>query len=276
MFRAAATTARTERAQIGNNFSPLGDAVIRHALMGHTENGSFIIPILVPLPEPQVDVHELTLPDDASGQRFLRSEPEPFERRVVRTFAQSMQAIQDIVVVPAKEPRVDEIYELVYRGVSREFCTSLTSILKEESVAQFGSTVEWAPAVTPPSALSEIVSIEAEAGYLIQLVADKLRQTRIDPNQVFSGTIVQLRHEDPQDPYGEIAVSTVRRGRPSEVFVRLPLAQYEQAWQWHYQGRAVLVEGVVRRAPSQRLRVDKPSRIHPVDEMFLTGPEVGN
>jgi hypothetical protein len=97
-------------------------------------------------------------------------------------------------------------------------------------------------------------------------------QTRVDPNQVFSGTIVQLRHEDSLDPFAEIAVSTVRRGRQSEVLVRLSMAQYEQAWEWHYQGRAVLVEGVIRRAPGQRLRVDKPSRIHPVDEMFLTDP----
>ena len=274
MFQATATTARAERAQIGSSFSKLGNEVVKQALMGHTERGSFVIPVLVALPEPSpVDLHELSLLEDLSEDSFHRSAPEPFERRVVRTFAQSMQAIQEIVVDPARQPTVDQIYELVYRGVSREFCTSLTGILREPSVAEFGATIEWAPAVASPRTLERGISIDAGAVDLVQNVADRLRQTKVDPNQVFSGTIVQLRHEDPQDPFGEIAVSTVRRGRQSEVLVRLRLDEYEKAWEWHYQGRAVLVEGVVRRSPGQRLRVDMPSRFHPVDEMFLPGQE---
>jgi hypothetical protein len=180
-----------------------------------------------------------------------------------------MQAIQEVVVDPSKEPTVDQIYELVYRGVSREFCTSLTGILNEPSVAEFGATIDWAPVITPPRTLSGKISIDANAADLVQKVANRLRQTRIDPSQVFSGTIVQLRHEDPQDPYGEIAVSTVRHGHQSEVLVRLPLDQYESAWEWHYEGRAVLVEGIVRSAPGQRLTVDRPTRFHPVDETLL-------
>jgi hypothetical protein len=271
MLHATATTARAERAQIGNNYSKLGNDVVKQALMGHTERGSFVIPVLVALPEPSpVDVHDISLLEDFSDSGFHRAAREPFERRVVRTFAQSMQAVQEIVVEPAREPTIDQIYELVYRGVSREFCTSLAEILKEPSVAQFGATIDWAPAVTPPETLSRRIAITADAADLVQKVANRLRQTKVDPNQVFSGTIVQLRHEDQQDLYGEIAVSTVRRGRQSEVLVRLPLNQYEYAWQWHHQGRAVLIEGVVHRAPGQRLRVDMPSRFHPVDEMFLS------
>jgi hypothetical protein len=271
MLQATATTARAERAHIGTNFSRRGNEVVRHTLMGHTERGSFVIPVLVPLPEPSpLDFHEDTLLEEVGdGESYHRSAPEPFERRVVRTFAQSMQAVNEIVVEPAKIPSVDQIYELVYRGVSREFCTSLSGILKEPSVAEFGATIDWAPVVTPPRTFSP-VTIDATAADLVQNVADKLRQTRMDPSQVFTGTIVQLRHESQIDPFGEIAVSTVRRGRQSEVIVRLPIDQYQEAWQWHYDGRAVLVEGVVRRAPNQPLRVDSPIRFHPVDEMFLS------
>jgi hypothetical protein len=267
MLQAAGTTARAERAQIGNNYSTLGNRVVKTALMGHTERGSFVIPVLVPLPEPEpLDVHEnMLIGDDV----FHRSSPEPFERRVVRTFAQSMQAIHEIVTEPARQPSVDQIYELIYRGVSREFCVSLSNILSEPSVAQFGSQVTWAPAVIPPTSMAKPVLIDSEAVDQVKSVANRLRQQRVDPNQVFSGTIVQLRHEEPNDPFGEIAVSTVRRGRPSEILVRLRMDKYRQAWTWHYAGRAVLVEGIVRRAPGAPLRVDQPTRIHPVDEMFL-------
>jgi hypothetical protein len=272
MFRATATTARWERAQIGGNYSRLGDDVVRQALMGHTEKGSFVIPVLVPIPEPaEPDVHQDTL--DHDGVEFHRASPEPFERRVVRTFAQSMQAVQEIVVDPGREPTTDQVHELVYRGVSREFCSALAGILSQTAVAEFGARVDWAPAVPAPETMPRSINIDADATDLVRRAADKLRQQKIAPKQVFSGTIVQLRHESQDDPYGEIAISTVRRGRPSEVVVRLPLPQYRQAWDWHNAGRAVLVEGTVRRAPGKPLRVDKPRRCHPVDEMFLTGAD---
>ena len=271
MLQASATTARGERAHIDRNFSAIGNEAVKHALMGHTERGSFVIPVLMPLPEPDPpDFHESTIFGEDDDIRFHRAAPEPFERRIVRTFAQSMQAVADIVVAPAKAPSVDQIYELVYRGVSREFCLALEGILHEPAVAEFGATIEWAPAVTPPSTLSE-VSINADAVDLVKNVADRLRQTKMDPHQVFTGTIVQLRHAELSDPYGEIAVSTVRNGRQSEVMVRLRLGQYQDAWEWHLQGRAVLVGGVIRRAPNQRLSVDSPTRFHPVDQMFLPG-----
>jgi hypothetical protein len=268
MFRATATTARWERSQIGGNYSTLGDEVVRQALMGHTEKGSFVIPVLVPLPEPAVP-EEQELPLDHDMAESVRFPPEPFERRVVRTFAQSMQALQEIVVEPAHDPTADQIHELVYRGVSREFCAALAGILDESAVAEFEARVDWAPAIPAPATMPQSTAISADAVDLVSAVANKLRQQRVDPQQVFSGTIVQLRHESQDDPFGEIAISTVRRGRASEILVRLPMEDYRRAWDWHSAGRAVLVEGNVRRAPGKPLRVDSPIRCHPVDEMFL-------
>lgn len=268
MLRATATTARRERAQIGNSFSKLGDDVIREALMGHTEKGSFVIPVLIPIPPPlEEDHHQPGL--DYEFPEFHRSTPEPFERRVVRTFAQSMQAVHEMVVEPAHDPTVDQIHELVYRGVSREFCSALAGILADGSVAEFEAHVDWSPAVPSPETMPRSVAINADSVDLVERVAGKLRQQKVDPRQVFSGTIVQLRHENQDDPFGEIAVSTVRRGRSSEILVRLPLEDYSRAWHWHSAGRAVLVEGIVRRAPGKPLRVDNPLRCHPMDEMYL-------
>jgi hypothetical protein len=236
--------------------------------MGHTQRGSYVIPVLMPLPEPDgTDLHQLTLDHDQA--ELHRSPSEPFERRVVRTFAQSMQAVRELVVEPAREPRSDDMHELVYRGVSREFCSALAGILKQRFIGEFEATVDWAPAVPAPLTMPRSVVIEAEAVDLVSKAADKLRQQKVDPSRVFSGTIVQLRHESPDDPFGEIAISTVRQGHASEVLVRLPMELYREAWDWHYQGRAVLVEGTIRRAPGKPLRVDKPIRCHPVDAMFL-------
>lgn len=265
--------AHKERAQIGGSYTRRGDEVIRDALMGHTEKGSFVIPVLVPLAaDPVPVVPRQTALDDHS---FSRVPAEPFERRAVRTFTQSLAAVRDLVVEPAHEPAATELHELVYRGVSREFCSALARILDESSVGEFETRVDWAPAVPGPGATPKSIVVESEAVDLVQKVADKLRQQRIDPSQVFSGTIVQLRHEE-DDPFGEISVSTMRCGKMSEILVRLPLEHYTRAWDWYSAGRAVLVEGTIRRGPGRRLMVDSPERCHPIDETFLPGISAGD
>ncbi|MFJ6677464.1 hypothetical protein ACIQMJ_40745 [Actinosynnema sp. NPDC091369] len=272
MLRATATTARLERAQIGGSYSRIGDDVVREAFMGHTERGSFIIPVLVPIPEPeQPDPGQPTLYDEHEDPIRYKAASEPFERRVVRTFAQSMQAVHDIVVEPGRTPNTDQMHELVYRGVSREFCTALVNVLDESAIGEFETTVDWAPVVPAPDTMPRQVSISAEAVDLVRSLAERLRQQKAPSKQMFSGTIVQFRHEDHDDPFGEIAVSTMRRGRPSEVRVRLPLEDYRKAWEWHNAGRAVLVEGLIRRSPGKPGIVDDPARFQPLDELMLPG-----
>jgi len=270
MLRATATTARRERAQIAGSYSHIGDEVIREAFMGHTERGSFIIPVLVPIPEPeQPDPKRPTLYDDHAEPVLHHAAPEPFERRVVRTFAQSMQAVHDLVVEPGRIPNTDRIHELVYRGVSREFCAGLVNVLDETAIGEFESTIDWAPVVPAPDTMPRHVLISAEAVDLVRSVAERLRQQKAPSRQVFSGTIVEFRHENHDDPFGEIAVSTMRRGRPSEIRVRLPIETYREAWEWHNAGRAVLVEGLIRRSPGRPGIVDNPTRFQPLDELML-------
>lgn len=272
MLRATATTAGSEKAQIGS-YSHRGDQVVHQALIGHTERGSFVIPVLIPLPEPlppDPDQSALTLP----WVEYHRVAPEPFERRVVRTFAQSMQAVYEMVVEPARDLSTDEVFSLVSQGVSREFCSALHGILSETAVSDFEVSVQWAAAVPAPEALPNRVVIPAGAADLISRVAERLRRQPVDVRQIFSGMIVQLRHAHEDDQFGEIAVSTVRQGRTSEIYVRLPLPDYRRAWQWHDSQRAVLVEGDVKRVPGGHLRVDQPVRCHPVNESVLIAPSL--
>jgi hypothetical protein len=270
MLRAAGTTAWRQKAHIGRGYSRHGDDVIHDTLMGHTEKGSFVIPVLVPL-----DV-EIQAPDSAGRTLDLdntgtqRFPAEPFERRVVRTFAQSMQALQQFVVNSQREPTASEVHELVYRGVSRELCLGLAKILSDQVVGEFGARIDWSSALPGPSLTYSSITIDAEAAKAIERVARMLHQPSSSTNEVLTGTIVELRHETRDDPFGEIAISTIRRGKPSEIRVRLPMNEYREAWAWHDEGHAVLVEGRVHRpSPGKPLQVDSPVRCHPVDELYL-------
>ncbi|MEH0821509.1 hypothetical protein [Micromonospora sp. CPCC 205739] len=263
MLRTVGTTSQRERGEIAGNYSRRGDKVVEEARMGHTREGSFIIPILIRLPE---------IDETAMAQAVLpgieRSAPEPLERRVMRTFAQSMEAVRTFVVEPAREPTVASLLDVVERGVSREFCVALSRILSEDSVGEFETKFAWAEAVQHSHVLPTSVKIEAEARDLVHKAAEKLRANRIEPRQVFSGKIVELRHEQ-GNAYGWIKVSTLRHGRWCEIGVRLPLDHYTQAVSWHRDARPVLVEGQVRSAFGRPLIVNDPVRCHPLDETRL-------
>lgn len=185
----------------------------------------------------------------------------------MRTFAQSCDAVKRLVVDPAREPGLDTLMDIVDRGVSREFCVGLSKILKEEAVGEFETRFQWSATLPAPGDLPYAVNIDATAHELVELTAEKLRANKIEPQQVFSGKIVELRRDD-GDAYGYIKVSTIRNGRAAEILVRLPADHYDQALGWHRASRPVLVEGQIRSSVGRPLTVRDPRRCHPVDEAF--------
>ncbi|MBV2154880.1 hypothetical protein [Kitasatospora sp. SUK 42] len=265
LLRAAGTTAWNERGDIGGNYARRGDEVLRKARMDHTQEGSFIIPLLVPLSEPEHRSYEQpALPN----VEVLLSPPEPFERRVTRTFAQSIMAVKEIIVDPEHSPTKSDLHSVVERGVSREFCSALAQILAEPAVGEFETRFGWAESLPAPSTMPDSVVIDSDASQKIEEVAIQLKQSRIDARSTFSGSIVELRHVT-DEPFGWVTISTVRRGRMSEIRVRLPFEHYQEAVSWHQAQRAVIVEGQVRIGPGRRLIVDDPVKCRPIDEILL-------
>jgi len=53
MIRAAAATARSNKARIGGNYGPAALRIAEKARFGHTIDGSYIVPLLMPLDRPQ-------------------------------------------------------------------------------------------------------------------------------------------------------------------------------------------------------------------------------
>ncbi|TDB95764.1 hypothetical protein [Actinomadura sp. 7K534] len=264
MLRASGTTALHERGDLKGNFSHQGDEVVHRTRMAHTLKGSFIIPILVPLSE--VSEPES---DQSAVIDIHRAAPEPFERRVTRTFAQAMQAVQDEIIQPAREPTIRTLHAVVERGVSREFCLGLSNVLAQRSVGEFGATFNWATTYRPPATMPDSIAIDSGGVELVQLAAEKLRVNPIEPKQTFSGTIVELRHV-PDEPEGYVTISTVRNGRSCEIRVTLPAERYDETLAWHRSKRVIIVEGEVRRS-ARRLIIDSPVRCRPIDEVVLPG-----
>ncbi|MCC5479061.1 hypothetical protein [Streptomyces barringtoniae] len=265
LLRASGTTAWREQSEIGGNYTRRGDQVLKSARMDHTLEGSFVIPVLIPLTEPT----ERAVPEPRSENlELFTSAPEPFERRVTRTLAQAILAVREIIVQPERSPTMRDLHDVVQRGVSREFCTALANILAEPAVGEFETRFEWAEAVPVAATMPQSVAIESDAQEKITQAAERLKRGRIDTRSTFSGDIVELRHVS-GDPFGYIVVSTIRRGRRSEIRIRLPFDQYLEAVAWHRAQRVVIIEGEVTLGSGRRLAVETPISCRPIDEILL-------
>lgn len=269
MLRCSATTAQRARSQIGGNFSRIGDAILASARVGHTIEGSYIIPLLVPLTDAEDD--DPSTPP-ITGLEQERADLEPSERRVTRTFAEALTAVKKIVVEPAREPSSRITPDLVVAGVSREFVVALKKIVMEPAVANFEATFSWAAGARSPSGIPESVDIPHASGELLAMTARLLKQNRREATQTITGPIVEVRHV-PKDPFGEVAIQTIRGGRPTEVRVRLAMADINQCLEWMRSAKTVIVEGDILRTPGRPLRIERPSRFNSLESTFLGGSD---
>ncbi|MFD7308551.1 hypothetical protein [Promicromonospora sp. NPDC059942] len=268
MIRATATTSRTPKARIRGNYSKVGDEIANSARLGHTEEGSYILPVLMPISGAQEHSDDLW---SANGSELERAVPEPDERRVTRTLAEALTAVSRLVVEPARDPRQAETGALIAAGASHELLVAIREIISEQSVSTFETSFQWAPAVPAPPTVPQNVEIPAESIELISRAATLLAAVKPEPVQRLTGLIVELRHE-PHDAFGEFALQTMRNGRSAEVRVRVRNEQLDPVHDWMRTSRTVLVEGQIRRALN-RLRIDDPAQVMPLDETFLISDE---
>jgi hypothetical protein len=145
---------------------------------------------------------------------------------------------------------------------------AINHVLSAPAVAEFETAFTWASGVTAPAAVPSSVTIPADARELLTHTARLLLNTRRDLSERITGPIVEVRHV-PEEPFGEVAVQTIRNGRAAEVRVRLNTSQLDSCHEWMRTARTVLVEGRVKRDPGKPLRIDTPSAIYPLDETYL-------
>ena len=136
LLRSSGTTAFRTQGDLKGRYSRIGDNVMRSAHMAHTRQGSFIIPVLVRLPpEPARPSYPMDLLEDEDV-----APPEPAERRVTRTLAQALSAVDKAIVQPAVEPTMDDLHKAVQMGVSRELCVALHNVLEEPVIGELDAS----------------------------------------------------------------------------------------------------------------------------------------
>ncbi|MDQ0575234.1 hypothetical protein [Agromyces albus] len=263
LIRAAATTSRKPRARIGSNYSPPADELAAQARLTHTRKGSFVLPVIMPVEPPELTDGEL-LGD--------KTEIEPAERRVTRTLAMALTALDRIAVRPARDPRPDDIAHLVQSGVSKELVSAVRAISLDSGVHAFDSEFRWAPGLRAPGGVAERVVISDEAAPILAKVEKKLQSARPEADESVSGQIVEIRHL-PDEPLGEIAIRTIRNNRNAEIRITTTEAVIREAFDWAKQSRAIIARGKVVVTPGRPLTLPRPDFVKPIDVLFAIDSE---
>lgn len=238
MLRSCATTSLGARPHIAGNYRRAGDDLIDLARMAHTRRGSFIIPIYLPVPPPREQPRQI--------EGLETAPPEPGERRVMRTFAQSLSIIES-VVEPEREPNANDFQDLIHAGVSHEFAAGLWRILRNESVADFTADFEWSALAGPAPSTPRHVAIPAAAASRIERVSRRLKSEKPDREiEMLTGPVVGVQRND-DDTGGVVTIQTVRGARQCHVSVNVSPERLDQALDWMKQRSTVLLTGRVHR-----------------------------
>ncbi|MBF6278558.1 MULTISPECIES: hypothetical protein [Nocardia] len=260
MYRSSATAAVRLRSEISGGYSKFGDDISDTVRMGHTERGSYVIPVYVKLSDPEPVDDDEQPPLEGLERRSVET-VESVERRMTRTFAQAMQAVHDHVVTPEHLPKADEVVGLVSAGVTREFVSATGRVLAEDAVAEFETRFEWASSQPTPARIAKSVSVPAAAKEKLTETVRLLKRSKRREFNVMTGPIVTVS-KFPGDPIVYATIKTVRGGHPCNVtaFSRTPL---KTVTEWMNTGETVQLQGVVDRG-SSGLVVRNPEGFGPI------------
>lgn len=264
MVRSSATTAEKTRPEVRGNYSKSGDGYARSARMGHTEQGSYIIPVLV-----RVGSSESRLPQgepsfDGMEPRTLHIESA--ERRVTRTFSEAFSAVVDHIVEPAREPRQADVLGLVAAGCSREFIAAMSRVVSHPDVAEFEASFHWAQSQPPAERAVRSRSCPAGAAPLLDMAAKLMTRAPQNKNEILTGQIVEVRHQT-DDPFMYVNISTVRNSRVTEVRVTQRASLLASALDWWKDAQTVSARGKIEQT-SHGLQMRTPEFFGPLEALF--------
>jgi hypothetical protein len=199
---------------------------MRRVRLGQTEQGSFVITLLAPIPPilatpPQIDM-------------WPHLEEEPFERRVTRVLTQSLHSARDAIVESNRGDGLKAFVSAVSKGVSANLCEALASIIDRSEGADV--SVTWARTRPTPVPRDRIVFGRADGEILTEAARQfRLREPRRDERVL--GYVTDL-HRAEDEIEGRLTVKTIIDGRLRSLSMLLSPADYE-----------IAVEANVRQAP---------------------------
>jgi len=204
--------------------------------LGQTEKGSYKIKIISPLPI------QAQLP---------HIEDVPFERRVITTLMESLDALKTVSKDAQKKGRYqfEAFREIVSHGVSANLCEALTESDKNRYQQPIDVQVTWSTAITAPTSSIKHVDFDANVLYFVEKAGRDFREHH--PERIILRGIVTTLKKVPKKK-GRIPKSIVVVGIVDDRFhtVHIDLDDpvlYDTAIDAHREEKEITFSGIIRR-----------------------------
>ena len=203
---------------------------MRKVRLGQTEQGSFVITMIAPVP-PALSVTQQPL--------WPEFEEEPFERQVTRTLATSLQAAHDAVLAVNQGEGAVAFEAAVANGVSANLCEALSSIVESGHGAEISLT--WARTRPAPQSRTRVIFDESAQDVLSE-AARVLRSKEPRRDEHILGYVVTLNSE-PTEADGRIRIKTLIDGKTRTLSAELSETDYRLAIEAHEKNAPVSIKG---------------------------------
>lgn len=248
-MQAAANSAIQPRSYFGHSIPDGARNFARNVRMGLTRRGSYVIPVISPVPILREDD-----PDDA--RLFDDAFHQPFSRSAMLQLAEGIAELRNLTH-SAQSPARSEIAASVSRGVSAELCDSIASLLETQSVESLAVAFSWAERL-PISHAPDPVSIEQGSVPLIRQIGNYLRGEPVIGAQTVIGYVKRLdRGED--DEVGRVTLRILDGDKARNVTLELDDQRYQTAGEANTSRQLISANGILHREPGRMLRLSDVS-----------------
>jgi hypothetical protein len=201
--------------------------------MGH-EKGSYILDIISPiLIQSQT---ELDLGKELSNR------PEPFERRIMKQLARSLQIVQTTAErVYSNEMDLDHFFAVVSEGVSANLCEAIVEIDKSGEFKGVDIKLSWSPIIEISDDFPTAIFIRRNIIPIIESAATKLKSIFKEDFELI-GSVTDL-HRLPDAKTGKVIVRGSVEDKIKEVSIQLQDEDYKIAVQAHEQTAMIVCYG---------------------------------
>lgn len=248
MLLAAACAAKDPRAAYRAGKVKDAASYMDRVRLGQTEQGSFIVTLLAPVP-PALDTLN-------QGSFWPIETTEPFERKVTRTLAKSLEAARRAAESAVRGNGMVAFQEAVGSGVNANLCDALATLIDKGDGLEV--SVTWAR-TRPTPERRKIVRFSESEGEIFREAASRFRSLEPRPDETLSAFVVALDRQ-PDAGEGKVSLKTFLDGQPVSVRTTLPPDMYHRAIGAHDAKQSVTVTGDLKRA-GQRWVLENPRNL---------------
>lgn len=248
MLQAAACAAKDPRAAYRAGKVKDAATYMDRVRLGQTEQGSFIVTLLAPVP-PALDM---------SGQASLWpvEGDEPFDRKVTRTLAKSLDAARHAAEAAIRGDGMSAFQQAVRYGVSANLCDALSRLIDKGDGLEV--SVTWAR-TRPVPQRRHVVQFSESEGEIFHEAARQFRSMEPRPDELLAAFVVAL-DKQPTALEGRVTLKTFIDGQPVSVRTVLPATMYHEAIMAHDNGHTIAITGDLKRN-RQRWILENPRNL---------------